>query len=73
MTLSDEGVSPGVDVSNVVRVTADNFIVNNHSSTASLTQTEEFPSLQPLQYKDSYFQNNAAVLQKQTAGQWLLT
>ena len=68
MTLSDEGVSPGVSVSNVVRVTADNFIVNNHSSTAGLTHTEEFPSLQPLQ-QDSNFQNNSAALQKlQTAG-----
>ena len=49
MTLCDEGVSPRVSVTNVVRVTADNFIVNNHGSTAGLTQTEEFPSLQPLQ------------------------
>ena len=58
--VSYEGVSPGVSV---VSVTADNFIVNSHSSMASLTHSEEFPSFQPLQQKDSYFQNNTAVLQ----------
>ena len=63
--MSYEGVSPGV--SDVVSVTADNFIVNSHSSMASLTHSEEFPSFQPLQQKDSYFQNNAAVLQSTEA------